>query len=418
MTPGRDAQIVAHVDGLLVRALDKQLDPARAQPLAYGAFEARGDIAQDLSPLDRPTRGGGQIQLAVAPEYAFTSRHQSSAGRVATHAQVARRTFNILHVDPDHVAPVTDGPETGRVVGAVRAACVAEGHGLKPAALDQLAGRRRDEAVEQAVRLVFGQIDDAGARVDADRFMLEPAHGLQRNGIDQTRGGRGHLEDIAVGLGHISVSAGLFGFLAGQPTAPRGVAAAAVGAGAGQGQELAHDLTRVEIIDQCGRATGQGATVLVGVIALRRVEQADPLLMEAARSEVAVQATGTFQFVVPHEGDAWTVQRKTTHSVELARDEQTIVHGVAALGDDLVGKAFRQVEQAIGVCAEGAVAVDLVDVGLLRRRRLCRDVAGQTGEGEGGGRAGDEITTMGAHGDSEGASLLMAGAGVGVIIVL
>ena len=115
-------------------------------------------------------------------------------------------------------------------------------------------------------------------------------------------------------------------------------------------------------------------------------------LMEAARAEVAVQAAGALELVVADQGDLAASEVETAHAVRLAGDEEAVVHGVAALRDDLVGEALGQVEQAVRVADERTVTVDFVDVGLFRRHRLGVDVAGQAGEGEGGGRAGEAST--------------------------
>ncbi|MNS67445.1 hypothetical protein D3C72_1006990 [compost metagenome] len=204
-------------------------------------------------------------------------------------AQVARRVLDVVHVDPFDLAPVVDRPDAGVVVGTVGAGLPLEGHGLQPSAARQLARNRGDEAVEEAVALILGQVGDAGARVDADGLVIEAAHGFQRHGVDQAGRIGGDLEHPAVGLGHVGVGGGLDRLLAGQPAAPGRVAAAAVGRGAGQRQVLTHRLTGFEVVDQGRRAAGQGAAVLVGVVGLGGVQQAEAFVMEAAGSHVAVK---------------------------------------------------------------------------------------------------------------------------------
>ena len=161
---------------------------------------------------------------------------------------------------------------------------------------------------------------------------------------------------------------------------------------------LADGAATLQIVDQRGRSARQRPPVLIGVITLRRVEQTDTLLMEAARTHVAVQAAGALELVVAHQGHLALAEVETAHAVRLAGDEQAVVHGVAALGDDLVGEPLGQVEQAVGVHNQRTVAVDLVDIGLLGGGRLGLDAAGQAGEGDGGGRTGEKITTLQAHG--------------------
>ena len=131
-----------------------------------------------------------------------------------------------------------------------------------------------------AERIVRSLVDvgPATATVLADRLGVTP--GAVRR----------HLEDIAMRLGDVCRRRCLLGLLAGQPAAPRGVSTAAVGAGPRKGQELSDDLTGLEIVNQGRRAARQRPTILVGVIALRRVQQRDTLLMEPTGTEVAVQA--------------------------------------------------------------------------------------------------------------------------------
>ncbi|MNV52605.1 hypothetical protein D3C71_1447070 [compost metagenome] len=204
-------------------------------------------------------------------------------------AQVARRVLDVVHVDPFDLAPVVDRPDAGLVVGTVGADLPLESHGLQPSAVRQLARNRGNEAIEEAVALILGQVGDAGARVYADGLVIEAAHGFQRHGIDQTGGVGGDFEHPAVDLGHVGVGWGLDRLLAGQPAAPGRVAAAAVGRGADQRQVLTHRLTGFEVVDQGRRAAGQGAAVLVGIVGLGGVQQAEALVVEAAGSHVAVK---------------------------------------------------------------------------------------------------------------------------------
>ena len=270
---------------------------------------------------------------------------------------------------------------------------IAQHHGLKPTALDQFAGRVGNEAVEQAVGPVLGQIDDACAGIDTDRLVVEPAHGLQRDRIDQALGARRHLEDIAVFLGHVRVGGRFLRLLAGQPRAPRCLAAAAVGAGARQAEVLAFGLAGRHVVDDCGRAAGQGAAVLVGVIGAARIQQTDSLLVVAAGTPVAVRRRRTLEFVIADQGDPASIKGETAHAVELAGDQQAVGHGLAALGHDAVGEALGQVEHAVGITLQRTVALDLVDVGFLGGRL---DAVGQAREGEGGAGA-DQAATVKDH---------------------
>ena len=73
-------------------------------------------------------------------------------------------------------------------------------------------------------------------------------------------------------------------------------------------------------------------------------EQVKPFLTKAAGAEVAMQTAGAFQLVIDDQGHARPCKRETGHAVGLSRSEQAVVHRVAALGHDLIGKAFGQIE--------------------------------------------------------------------------
>ena len=78
--------LLASVD-LRVR-LRKPVQAAGAAGLAAAALVARGDVAQDLAAAQRPTRGGGQVELAVAPEDSLAPRPPGGAGGMAADAPV------------------------------------------------------------------------------------------------------------------------------------------------------------------------------------------------------------------------------------------------------------------------------------------------------------------------------------------
>ena len=160
---------------------------------------------------------------------------------------------------------------------------------------------------------------------------------------------------------------------------------------------LADGAAGVQIVDEGARAAGQGPAILVGVVSLRRIKQADALLIEAAGAEIAVQGAGALELVVADEGDVAAAEIETAHAVGLAGDEQAVVHGVAALRDDLVGEALGQVEQTVRIGEKRAVAGRLVAIGLLARR-LGPGMSRQTREGEGGGGAGEQVAAGQAHG--------------------
>ncbi|MNS67444.1 hypothetical protein D3C72_1006980 [compost metagenome] len=102
--------------------------------------------------------------------------------------------------------------------------------------------------------------------------------------------------------------------------------------------------------------------------------------------------------MVAHQGDRGGAQGEAAHAVRLAGDQQAVVHGLAALGDDLIGEALGQVEQGVGVGFQRAVALDLIDVGLFVRR-LGVHVASEAGEGEGRSPGRDQLAAVQTHGE-------------------
>src|SRR5690606_39505656 len=79
MAPGRDGQVVAHVDDPLVSAFEEQLQAA-----AVGG----GDVAQDLAAAQRAARCGGHVELAVGPDDSLAAGDEGGAVGVAAQAQV------------------------------------------------------------------------------------------------------------------------------------------------------------------------------------------------------------------------------------------------------------------------------------------------------------------------------------------
>ncbi len=121
-------------------------------------------------------------------------------------------------------------------------------HLQAPGRAEDSAGRG-DEPVEPrtgcvivaADAAVLGLVDDAGLRVERHRLVDETAHGLERHGVDRAVGAGGHLEDVAVR----DPADRLDGLLAGEPRAPRGEAAGAVGARAPDAHPLATEASGV-----------------------------------------------------------------------------------------------------------------------------------------------------------------------------
>ena len=205
-----------------------------------------------------------------------------------------------------------------------------DGEHLQATARGQVGGVVRKEAVEAGRAAVLGLVDDAGARVDRHRLVVEPAHGRQRDGVDRPVGVRRHLEDVAVGLRPVLAGEAL---LAGQPGALRRGSTGAVADGAREARVVAHQLHGGGVELEVGRATG-GARVVAG----RRVGGPDALLV------VADQAHGR-----PGACEG-------RHAVVSAGGQDAVAHRRPGAAEGRVGEARRQQQLTAGCGLQGAVA--------------------------------------------------------------
>ena len=128
----------------------------------------------------------------------FAARKANGPRCMAALAQVILGVFDIVQIDPAHSARASCR-EIGCGPVAAVAVAIDKSQSLKPTALSQLAAHLGDEAIEEAVILIFGLIDDAGARIDRGGFVPKAAHGLKRNGRNQSCGARWHFEHPAMG---------------------------------------------------------------------------------------------------------------------------------------------------------------------------------------------------------------------------
>jgi hypothetical protein len=115
----------------------------------------------------------------------------------------------------------------------------------------------------------------------------------------------------------------------------------------------------------------------------------------AARAQGAAIDVDQLELVVAHQGDAVPAEVEAAHAVGLERDQQAVAHGLAGLGDHLVGEAVGQVEETLGIGPERSIAEHLVAVG--RVRRLSEGRAAVTGEGEADGGSREEAAAIGRH---------------------
>src|SRR5690606_19823664 len=183
-------------------------------------------IAEHLPFTRRATVGGDEVDIAAVIPAAFTpAESRATQGQTTV---VAASLFRRGNVDPLGVPGHALGE--ARVLPALAAevelVLALDRQHLQPATLGQVAILVGDETVEAAGAGVFRLIDNAGDRIDGDRFVGETAHVLQGNGLG--RAIAGYLEDEA--MGH--AGDGSRGFFTGEPGAPGSQAAGTVGGGA------------------------------------------------------------------------------------------------------------------------------------------------------------------------------------------
>ena len=170
----------------------------------------------------------------------------------------------IVGVDPHHGERLPNYlTGAGVVVGPI-----VNGEHLQTAALREVTGHVRDEAVEAGGSSVLGLVDDPGARIDRSGLVNEATHFLERDGRDLVVRRGGDLEVVAVILFETLCFARR-GLLARQPRAPRGRSTGAV---------YDRAVERDEVPDELPVAVGGDRTLergvaahRPGVVSLRRV---------------------------------------------------------------------------------------------------------------------------------------------------
>ena len=226
------------------------------------------------------------------------------------------------------------------------------------------------------------------------RLVGVPAQAFDR---PRVRGAVGpDLEDVAVVLledaGPVAlvprVAGPVLGLLAGEPGAPRGRAAGAVGDGAGEGDELAEVAAGPVGRDHRAAAGVDGARVVDRALDVRHAEL-------GARVDLVVLDQGVPAAAGVVDGHAVVVGR--------GRALAAVEPGDAGPGDDGVAEALGQGQDAVGVVDERREGhADRFPAGLAAGRAGLGQRRHGAGDGEtdaGGGAAGQEGTTRGRHVD-------------------
>ena len=216
-------------------------------------------------------------------------------------------------------------------------------HGREVAALVEVAAPRPRVAgavpvhVAERVAGVLGEEDDAGPGVHRDRLVREPTHALDRTGVAVVD--RVDLEHVAVlhAVDHV------LGLLAREPRAPRRRATGAVP----DGPREAGPVPPHPVVG--GERDGRGAAVLRAVVDA-------PLADRHGRGPLHVDGPGV-ELVVPDQVGAAVRRRERSHAVVGAGHRLAQAQRVDEVPrEDLVAEARRQIEQAVRIGDERAVA--------------------------------------------------------------
>ena len=213
-----------------------------------------------------------------------------------------------------------------RPVARVGAGLFDQRERLEAAALHELAARVGEEAVEERIARVLGQVDDAGGGIDGGGLVREAAHGGERDGLGEARVGGGDFEDEAVGLAGVGAGHEL-GFLAGEPGTPGRGSAAAIDRRAGERKVRALDALCREV-DQRGGGSARVRTAGgVGVVDECGIDRA-----AGGEGAVGVRLVADAEFVVADEKAACRIalDRESGHAVMRGGLDEAVGHAIAA----------------------------------------------------------------------------------------
>jgi hypothetical protein len=151
---------------------------------------------EDLAFARAPPEVAVKVEFALAHPDTFPARNTAApmaAPRRRRSSSGASGLSSVIQ-RPDTSCPAASATPSRLRVSAIPSSTSA--CSVPPSA--SLARTGGDEAVEQPVVAVFGQVDDAGGRIDAGGFVVEAAHRGQRHRIDLPFGIGGHFEHPAV----------------------------------------------------------------------------------------------------------------------------------------------------------------------------------------------------------------------------
>ena len=346
VTPRGDTEIVALVHHRSIAALEEQLEATRRCGFTGLTLSRARLVAPDLAEMLGATIGTGEIAFILAPPDPFAARKVGRPGGNAASSEIGIGGFRVIEVDPFDIDPLARLDGRALPVADVEARTAAHGERLELAAFNQLTGDIRQEAVEEGAGvLVFGLVGDQRTRIDGHGLVAEAPHCLERDRLDQARGLGGHFKDIAMLDAGLLTGIG-FGLLAGQPAAPRRRTAGAIIDRADQRQIFLFHRQRLGIENNVAGAADMRIAVLVPVVNARAINQIQPGIVEA---EGRLLGIADAQFVIAHQDDAAIGFLETGHAVKVTRNDEPVAHRLTRCGDDVIGEAPGQIEQALRI---------------------------------------------------------------------
>ena len=301
----------------------------RRRGFAFGSFVRSRRVTEHLSEARGPADGAGEDQRLAGPAQAFAAREGRRARHFAAQPQVVQDRVHLLQVEPPDGQPFA-GADVGYVRPVVRAHGGPARHreSLQAAALGQLAGHRRQEAVEQAVMAVFSEVHGPARGMHGGGLVFESAERAQRRSLHEAARVRAHFEDVSMlFVAHDAQAAGVRsagireGFLAGQPAAPGCPSTGTVEFGAGEAQELSLGAARVRIVDRGRRAARPRGFAGAPVV------HAFPHGVGERRetgAERAVFRVGRLHLVIAYEDHASVATCEGGHPVVCRRHRETV----------------------------------------------------------------------------------------------
>ena len=346
ITPGGGAKIIAVGDEVALAWLEEEFELI----VCLSVFS--WNEAVYLTLFLRAAIGAADVDGAIGVFDSFAAGEAGGSVFEASNAEVVSRRVDVFQIDPFnvHQKAFFNGETTTSFVTEVGRGSAFDGEGLE-FSFAEIFFDLGDKAIDEAIASVFGKIDDAGVRIDGDRFVAIATKTFESDGFLEFAIVAGFDFETVTVL--FTTWAGEVGRLfAGDPGSPRSFSAGAVSVSANQREKFTKNDSTFEVVDKVGGSADVGVFTALSVI----VGKAFVKIIGDATATVGTGFLGVgSEFVVADQNDGVGLTKEASHAVRHTGSLKAIVHGVAAFGDDLVGEAFGEIENAVGILDEIAV---------------------------------------------------------------